>query len=219
MRMGLIAGVFGLVAMATGPAAAQEAGTAQPARELSSFEQELMAPGPMAEMTLGDPSAPVTVVEYASMTCGHCAHFHETSWPVLKAEYIETGKVYFVMREFPLDPLAAAGFMLARKAPGGRYFDVVDVLFERQKDWAYSNDPVTALRDLAKQFGYSPKTFDEALSDQKLLDDINAVRTKASETFKVDSTPTFFINGEQVKGAMTPEDMKARLDAAIAAAG
>jgi protein-disulfide isomerase len=195
------------------PANAQDAA---PTRELSSIEQELMKPGPMPEMAMGDPNAPVTVIEYASMTCGHCAHFHETTWPTLKSEYVDTGKVYFILREFPLDPLAAAGFMLARNAPGGRTFDVVDLLFERQQDWAYSDNPVEALRTLSKQFGYSPSTFEATLKDQTLLDNINAVRARASEEFKVDSTPTFFINGEQVKGAMTPEGLKAKLDPLLA---
>jgi protein-disulfide isomerase len=198
---------------AVAPANAQDAA---PARELSSFEQELMKPGPLPEMALGDPNAPVTIIEYASLTCGHCAHFHETAWPVLKAEYIDTGKVYFILREFPLDPLAAAGFMLARNAPGGRYFDVVDLMFERQKDWAYAENPVEALLGLSKQIGYSPATFESTLKDQALLDNINAVRTRASEEFKVDSTPTFFVNGEEVKGAMTPEGLRAKIDPLLA---
>jgi protein-disulfide isomerase len=173
---------------------------------------DLMEPGPLPEMTLGNPEAEVTVVEYASMTCGHCATFHMSGFQTLKTEYIDTGKVYFVMREFPLDPLAAAGFMLARRAPGDRYFEVVDLLFERQRDWAYSDNPVVALETLAKQFGYSPQTFRDTLSDQELLDAINAIRQRGGEEFGVDSTPTFFINGERVKGAMSPEDVKAKID-------
>jgi protein-disulfide isomerase len=198
---------------ALSPANAQDAA---PARELSAMEQELMKPGPMPEMALGDPNAPVTIVEYASMTCGHCANFHKTTWPVLKSEYIDTGKVYFILREFPLDPLAAAGFMLARNAPGERYFDVVDLLFERQQEWAFSDNPVEALSTLSKQFGYSPATFESTLKDQALLDNINAVRARGAEEFKVDSTPTFFINGEAVKGAMTPEGLRAKLDPLLA---
>jgi protein-disulfide isomerase len=208
----LAAGAVAALA-ALSPAYAQDAA---PARELSAMEQELMKPGPMPEMALGDPNAPVTIVEYASMTCGHCANFHKTTWPVLKSEYVDTGKVYFILREFPLDPLAAAGFMLARNAPGERYFDVVDLLFERQQDWAFSDNPVEALSTLSKQFGYSPATFEATLKDQALLDNINAVRARGAEEFKVDSTPTFFINGEAVKGAMTPEGLRAKLDPLLA---
>jgi protein-disulfide isomerase len=208
----LAAGAVAALA-ALSPAYAQDAA---PARELSAMEQELMKPGPMPEMALGDPNAPVTIVEYASMTCGHCANFHKTTWPVLKSEYVDTGKVYFILREFPLDPLAAAGFMLARNAPGERYFDVVDLLFERQQEWAFSDNPVEALSTLSKQFGYSPATFESTLKDQALLDNINAVRARGAEEFKVDSTPTFFINGEAVKGAMTPEGLRAKLDPLLA---
>jgi hypothetical protein len=93
---------------------------------------ELMQPGPLPEKWLGDEKAPVTVVEYASMTCGHCANFHKTVLPYIKEKYIDTGKVRMIMREFPLDPLAAAAFMLARCAPEDKYFDMVSLFFEQQ---------------------------------------------------------------------------------------
>jgi protein-disulfide isomerase len=210
---GAVAWSMGIFAGSTPIAAAQ--GEAGANRSLSAFESELLEPGVLPEMTLGDPDAPVTMVEYASMTCSHCAAFHETTWPVLKAEYIDTGKVHFIMREFPLDPLAAAAFMLARNAPGDRYFDVVDLLFSRQRDWAFAADPVAALRDLSKQFGYSPQTFEATLKDQELLDGVNAARTRGSERFNVQSTPTFFINGEEVRGAMGPDALRERLDALV----
>lgn len=177
---------------------------------------ELMKPGPLPEKGEGDPNAKVTVIEYLSMTCPHCAHFHATTYPMLKEKYIDTGKVYFVLREFPLDALAAAGFMLARNAPGDKYFEVVDVLFKQQKEWAYTEDPVSALRNIAKQFGYAPATFDSTLSDQKLLDDINATRARGADVFGVNSTPTFFINGERMRGALSPEDMQKKVDALLA---
>jgi protein-disulfide isomerase len=112
MTVALATGAFSL----TGAAFAQETAV-DPA--------ELLKPGTLPDMTMGDPNAKVTIVEYMSMTCSHCAHFVETTLPELKTKYIDTGKVYFVLREFPLDPLAAAAFMLARQAPGGKYFDVV----------------------------------------------------------------------------------------------
>lgn len=177
---------------------------------------ELMKPGPLPEKALGDPNAKVVMVEYLSMTCPHCARFHETTFKVLKEKYIDTGKVYFVMREFPLDALAAAGFMLARNAPGDKYFEVVDTLFAHLTEWAYTDDPVTALRNLAKQFGYSPTTFDATLSDQKLLDAINQIRSRGADVFGVNSTPTFFINGERVRGEMTPEELAQHLDPLLA---
>lgn len=203
---------FALVALAapsfTLEALAQKADTVDTA--------ELMKPGPLPEKALGDPNAKVVMVEYLSMTCPHCAHFHETTFPTLKEKYIDTGKVYFVMREFPLDALAAAGFMLARNAPGDKYFEVVKTLFAHLKEWAYTDDPVTALRNISKQFGYAPATFDATLSDQKLLDAINTVRARGADVFGVNSTPTFFINGERVRGAMSPEDLAAKLDPLLA---
>lgn len=173
---------------------------------------ELMKPGPLPEKGIGDPNAKVTIIEYLSMTCPHCAHFHATTYKDMKAKYIDTGKVYFVLREFPLDPLAAAGFMLARNSMGDKYFEVVDLLFEKQKEWAYSNDPVTALRTLAKQFGYTDATFEATLSDQALLDNVNAVRARGADVFGVNSTPTFFINGRRERGAMTIEKLSEMVD-------
>jgi protein-disulfide isomerase len=117
------------------------AGTALPA--LPAFAQsvdaaKLLEPGVLPDKVLGDENAPVAVVEYASMTCGHCANFHKEAYPHLKSEYIETGKVRFIFREFPLDPVAAAAFMLARCAPEEKYFDIVDLMFEQQRSWAFT---------------------------------------------------------------------------------
>src|SRR5690606_17709602 len=106
---------------------------------------ELMQPSALPEKTLGDPNAPVTIVEYASLTCSHCASFHQETFGPLKEKYIDTGKVYFVFREFPLDPLATAAFMIARCTPEGSYFPMIETLFENQRRWAFTNDPVEAL--------------------------------------------------------------------------
>lgn len=173
---------------------------------------KLMAPGPLPDMAEGAEGAKVTMIEYMSMTCSHCAHFDVETLPKLRAKYIDTGKLRFIIREFPLDPLAAAAFMLARNAPGGRYFDVVNFLFKTQNDWAFVPDPVTALRNEAKQFGYSPATFDATLSDQKLLDGINAMRERGAKEFGVDATPTFFINGTLLRGAASFEEFSTRID-------
>jgi protein-disulfide isomerase len=187
-------------------------GTPALAQEKTVDVAELMTPGPLPEMTLGNAQAKVTVVEYLSMTCSHCARFAATTFPVFKEKYVDSGKVFYVMRDFPLDPLAAAGFMLARNAPGGKFFEVVDYLFKTQADWAFVNDPVTALRDISKQFGYSPATFEATLSDQKLLDGINAVRQRGADVFGVDATPTFFINGVKHPGELTPDELAAIID-------
>jgi len=175
-------------------------------------EAELLKPGVLPEMALGNPDAKVKIVEYMSMTCSHCADFHNKTFDEIKAKYIDTGKIYFIVREFPLDPLAAAGFMLARNAPGGKYFDVVSYLFKTQSQWAFVEDPLSGLRNVSKQFGYSPSTFEATLTDQKLLDDINATRQHGADAFGITGTPTFFINGEREVGFMSVDEMSAKID-------
>jgi protein-disulfide isomerase len=166
--------------------------------------EELMKPGPLGELTLGNPESKVTVVEYASMTCGHCAHFAKDVWPEFKKKYVDTNKIYFVFREFPLDNLAAAASMLARCAGGDKTFPLIEVLFEKQADWAFTEgNPVPKLFELAKQAGFTQESFDKCLTDQKLLDNITAGRTRASDVFGVSATPTFFINGKKLDGAPT----------------
>ncbi|WP_439500521.1 DsbA family protein [Aminobacter ciceronei] len=172
---------------------------------------KLLEAGTLPDMQLGKADAPVTIVEYASMTCPHCAHFHETTLPALKTKYIDTGKARLIYREFPFDPLAEAGFMLARCSKDN-YFPMVDVLFKQQQSWAGSQNPKDALLQISKLAGFTQESFEACLTDQKLLDDIRAVRARGENDFKVDSTPTFFINGKVYKGAMTIEEMSAVID-------
>ncbi|MCA0277710.1 MAG: DsbA family protein [Proteobacteria bacterium] len=172
---------------------------------------KLLEAGTLPDMVLGKADAPVTIVEYASMTCPHCAHFHETTLPALKTKYIDTGKARLIYREFPFDPLAEAGFMLARCSKDN-YFPMVDVLFKQQSNWAASQNPKDALLQISKLAGFTQESFEACLTDQKLLDDIRAVRARGEKDFKVDSTPTFFINGKVYKGAMTIDEMSAIID-------
>src|SRR5437762_12817844 len=108
---------------------------AQPAAAQSTTAAELLVPPPLGDRALGKDDAPATIVEYASMTCPHCAHFHETTYPELKKRYIDTGKVRLIFREFPLDPLAAAASMLARCAGKDKFFPLIEAFFAQQKDW------------------------------------------------------------------------------------
>jgi protein-disulfide isomerase len=171
---------------------------------------ELMKPGPLPELTLGRADAPITVVEYASMTCGHCAHFHTTVFPALKEKYVDAGKVRFIMREFPLDNLAAAASMLARCAGDGKTFPLISVLFAKQDDWAFvKGDPRPELLKFAKQAGFTQESFEKCLTDQKLLDDIAAIRSRAADTFGVNATPTFFVNGKKLNGVALADFEKA----------
>ncbi len=166
--------------------------------------EQLMKPGPLGDLTLGPADAKVTVVEYASMTCSHCAHFENDVWPDFKKKYIDTNKIHFVFREFPLDNLAAAASMLARCVGGDKTFPLIEVLFQKQGEWAFGEgNPVPRLFEIAKQAGFTQASFDKCLTDQKLLDNITAGRSRASDEFGVSATPTFFINGKRLEGAPT----------------
>jgi protein-disulfide isomerase len=201
-----LAAALGAAALPPFPAGALAADAVSPA--------ELMQPEALSDMALGRDKAPVTVVEYASMTCPHCAHFDETTFPELKKRYIDTGKVRYILREFPLDPLAAAAFMLARCAgekDTGKYYAMVATLFRQQQQWAVEK-PLDPLLAIAKQAGFTEDSFKACLANQKLLDDIQKVRQRAIDKFKVQSTPTFFINGNMYTGAMTIEEMAKAID-------
>ena len=179
--------------------------TTAPARP--PVNEALMVAGPLGEQGLGDPNAPNVVIEYASMTCPHCERFHRDVYPEFKKKYIDTGKAYFIFREFPLDPLATAAIMLARCAPSDRYFPIVDLLFDKQSDWAFVSEPKSALLDLMKQAGFSQDSFDACLTNQEILDGVTWVHKRASEEFGVDSTPTFFFNGDKKDGVQSLEEI------------
>ena len=176
----------------------------------SAADAELMQPGPLGEESMGSDSAPVTIIEYASMTCPHCANFAINTFPQIKEKYIDTGKVRYILREFPFDPVAAGAFMLARCAGQDnkdKFFAVVDLLFRTQRTWAVEK-PLGPLLATVKQVGFTEDSFKQCLSNQKVLDGIEWVRNRASDKFKVDSTPTFFINGQVQKGAVSFEEME-----------
>jgi protein-disulfide isomerase len=175
---------------------------------------KLMQPGALPDMQIGKDDAPVTIVEYASMTCPHCAHFDIVTLPELKKKYIDTGKARLILREFPFDPRAEAGFMLARCSKD-KYFAMVDVLFHQQDSWAHVADAKTALMQISKLAGFTQESFNACLTDQKLLDDIRAVKNRGEKDFGVDATPTFFINGKKYPGAMSIEEMSAIIDPLI----
>jgi protein-disulfide isomerase len=172
---------------------------------------DLATAGPDGDVVLGSDNAPVTIIEYASMTCPHCAHFSTTTFLELKQRYIDTGKARFIMREFPLDALAASGFMLARCAGKDKYMAIVETLFAKQSDWIV-NEPLGPLRAIAKQFGFTEETFDQCLSNQKVLDGIQAVRDHAVKKLGVNSTPTFFVNGKKLVGDVSLDAMAKEID-------
>ncbi len=172
---------------------------------------DLAEPGPAGDVVLGSDKAPVTIYEYASMTCPHCAHFAAETFPELKKRYIDTGKVKFIFREFPLDALAAAGFMLARCAGNDKFMPIVETLFAKQGEWVVK-EPIEPLKSIAKQFGFTEESFNQCLANQKVLDGIQAVRDRAVQKYQVNSTPTFFINGKRLQGDVSIDDMAKQID-------
>jgi protein-disulfide isomerase len=189
-------------------AAAAFIATSLPALAQNVSVQDLSVQGPLGDVALGPETAKVNIVEYASLTCSHCAAFHKTTWPELKKRYLDTGKVRFTLREFPLDPLATAGFMLARCDGNAKYYPVSDLLFDQQRNWAFTDKPLDALRAMMRQAGFSQEKFDACLRDQKLYDAVNAVKNRGVEQFNVDSTPTFFINGQRHAGNMSIDELE-----------
>jgi protein-disulfide isomerase len=184
------------------------------AAEQTPSAADVAKPGSLPDMALGPANSPVTIVEYASMTCSHCAAFNEQVFPKLKAAYIDTGKIRYVFREFPLDIKAAAGSMLSRciaKDDAGKYFAVTDLLFRQQNDWVLKNTTET-LKRIGKQAGLSGDAVEACLKDQALLDKIAADQKYANDVLKVNSTPTFFVNGEMLKGETSFEEFAKRID-------
>jgi protein-disulfide isomerase len=202
------ASLFAMVAALGGVEALIQA---QPAAAQNIPLPELLVPPALGDRSLGKDDAPVTIVEYASMTCPHCAHFHETTYPELKKRYIDTGKVRFIFREFPLDPLAAGASMLARCAEKDKFFPIIETLFQMQRTWAVEK-PIPPLLAIAKQAGFTEQSFNACLSDQKMLDAMQEEQKRASDKFKVSSTPTLFINGKMQKGGMTIDELAKVID-------
>jgi protein-disulfide isomerase len=160
-------------------------------------------------MALGPDDAKVTVIEYASATCPHCAAFHKDTFGKLKTEYIDTNKIRFVFREFPLNDAAMAAFMIARAAPKEAYFPLIDIYFTTLETWAAS--PAEGLFNIARQAGFTREKFDATLKDEALANKIIAIRDGGAK-FGVQGTPTFFINGELFDGERSIEAFRARID-------
>ena len=179
----------------------------------SATAADVAKPVSLPDMALGPKDAAVTITEYASMTCPHCARFAEDVFPKIKAAYIDTNKVRYVFREFPLDIKAAAGAMLARciaKDDAEKYFAVINTLFKSQEEWA-GPKTTESLKLIGKQAGLSGQAVETCLKDQPLLDKIAADQKYANEVLKVNSTPTFFVNGDMVKGETSFEEFEKKI--------
>ena len=187
-----------------GPSAAQDVSAA-----------DLATPVPLGDVVIGSPTAPVTMIEYASLSCGHCAAFHETTLPLIKADYVDTGKVRFIFREFPLDLPAAAASMVARCASKGdadKYHETAKLLFSTQDEWV-GQQSAAQLRHIAGKAGLDETAFETCIHNQGTVDALKAGLIHAADKLKVDSTPTFFINGTRVKGAYPIEEFRKVIEA------
>ncbi|MBK4721538.1 DsbA family protein [Azospirillum sp. YIM DDC1] len=158
-----------------------------------------------APRVLGSPDAPIEVIEYASLTCHHCATFHNEVLPQVKKELIDTGKIRIVYRDFPLDRAALDAAVLARCVPPGRYFAILSVLFAKQDDWSHAKDPRESLTRYGLLAGLPKETFQACLDDQALSDAILQSRLDGAEKHQIDSTPSFVIDGKTHKGVLSYE--------------
>ena len=166
----------------------------------------LLAPGPLGDMVQGSETAPVTIVEYASLTCGHCRNFAVKTYPELKKRYIDTGKVRYIFREFALNDVDFLAIVIARCGSKERYFPLIETLFDKQDQWAVNN-PVPPLLGIAKQAGFTDESFKACASNQQVIEGVKAQR-EAGIKFGVSSTPTFFINGEKRAGDISIDELE-----------
>lgn len=175
-----------------------------------------LAAKPTGEIMIGDADAPVTIIEYSSLTCNHCGAFHANTLPIIKRDYVDTGKVKFYFRHFPLDRYAATAAMMVQCVPPQTRASFLDALFKRQPIWMRADDPLKALQNLGKQVGLSGEEFVMCQRDEEILEDIRATMRVASEELEVDSTPFFFINGERIIGNVGLAEFRAVLDKHVA---
>ena len=175
------------------------------------------AAGPIyREFVLGKATAKVTVIEYASLTCPHCAHFAQDDFPTLKKDYIDTGKIKFIYRDFPLDGLAMGAAVIARCAPGDKGFPMIETLFLNQLTWIQAQSPLEPLRMYAKQAGMSDADVDACLKNEAIVATIRDVQATASNLYKVDATPTFLVGDDRSPGGDYAQ-LKAVIDKSLGA--
>jgi protein-disulfide isomerase len=157
---------------------------------------------------LGDPTAPITMIEYASLTCPHCAHFNTTELPEIEKKWVDTGKVKLIYRDFPLDQVATKAAQLAECAGKDKYFAVIDMMFRGQNSWAAAQDPIAELSKSLRIAGIGDTEVKACLANDAVANGVIA-DYRGGETLGVNSTPTIFVNGEQFKGARTMEEFDA----------
>ena len=204
--------IAALILIGNAPAIAQNKGVEPPAYNGTVADLKLSD----KDYTIGPADAAVVLIEYASLTCPHCAQFHTNVLPDIKKEFVNTGKVRYIYRDFPLDRLALGAAMVARCAGRDSFFGFIDTFYAVQGQWALASNPILALGNLAKLGGMSKVKFDACLEDVATQNGILKQRLEASNEFKVQETPTVFVNGERYSGGMTLEQMRTLLNRKIA---
>lgn len=180
-----IASLFAVLLLAVaGPALAQSADPAT---------KEYVEP------VLGDPDAPVTIIEYSSLTCPHCAEFHKTVLPEVREKYIDTGKAKLIFRDFPLEPVAAAGSLVAHCVPQQNYFPFLETLFAGQEQWSRAQNPLQALQGYARLAGLPAEDLEACLNNETLFNQINAVKQRGIDEYGVSGTPTLIVDGKKLR--------------------
>ena len=171
-----------------------------------------------AERSLGNQNAKVTVIEYASLTCPHCAAFHTGPWPAIKKEYIDTGKIKFIFRDFPLDRVALAASMIARCAPAERYFGIISLMFETQDAWRGAANPQAALESIGRLAGMTAETLQTCIQNRAVFDAVMKQRNEGDQKFKIVSTPTILVNDQKIDGSVDIEKVREVVDQALTGA-
>ena len=169
----------------------------------------------LADRVLGQKNAAITIIEYASMTCPHCAEFHAGPFQTLKKEYIETGKVKFIYRDYPLDRLALAAAMMARCAPKERYYPIIEIIYRTQENWAKQADPTAALSQIGLLSGISKDAYDNCLRNKEIYEGVMKIRNEGREKFNIQSTPTILMNEKKINGNITSKNLRLTLDAQL----
>ena len=172
----------------------------------------------VAERVLGKATAAVELIEYASLSCPHCAAFHNGPWPTLKKEYVDTGKVKLIYRDFPTDKMALAASMIARCAPEERYFGIIELMFRTQDDWRRSKNPRGDLANIGRLAGMSQATVEACLRNKILFEVVIKQRNEGNQKLNVNSTPTFIVNGRKIDGVLSLEEFRLVFDQALAKA-
>ena len=190
-------------------------GAAQ-AQDGTTHDQAKLAAVALPDRALGPADAKVTVIEYASPTCPHCAQFSNEVYPAFKAEYIDTGKVKFIIRPYIRNLQDAVVFLLAEAGGDEKYHEIIETYFKTQATWGLADKPRAALLEQAKQLGFTEETFDAALDNSEKFEAMKKMQVQAAEEFKLEGTPTFYINGKQLTGEKTIEELRAEIDPLLA---